>query len=169
MSATRIERRHTIEIARPIETVFPLFTPRGEEAWAPGWAPEYLHPADGEVGEGMVFRTFHDDETTLWGCVLFRPEAHRVRYARVTPTSRFGFVDIACRRIAPERTAVAVGYDYTALTAAGEAFLADFGAVRFAAMIEGWRDEIEASFAVTLEPSVDRQAVGGEVEGEPFR
>jgi hypothetical protein len=95
----------------------------------------------------MVFRTFHDDETTLWGCVLFRPEAHRVRYARVTPTSRFGFVDIACRRIAPERTEVAVGYDYTALTAAGEAFLADFDAARFAAMIDGWRDEITASSA----------------------
>lgn len=147
MTATRVERRHTIEIDRPIDRVFPLFTPKGEEAWAPGWAPEYLHPADGEIAEGMVFRTFHDDETTLWGCVLWRPEAHHVRYARVTPTSRFGFVDVVCRAIGPERTEVAVGYDHTALTAAGEAYLADLDETRFAAMIGGWRAEIEASFA----------------------
>jgi hypothetical protein len=72
-----------------------------------------------------------------------------VRYARVTPTSRFGFVDVVCRAVGSDRTEVAVGYDYTALTAAGEAFLVDFDAARFAAMIDGWRVEIEASFAAT--------------------
>jgi hypothetical protein len=147
MTVGHVERRHTIEIDHPIDRVFPLFTPKGEEGWAPGWAPEYLHPADGATCEGMVFRTFHDDETTLWGCVLWRPEAHHVRYARVTPSSRFGFVDVACRAIGPDRTEVAVGYDLTALTAAGETFLVDFDEAHFAAMIDGWRTEIEAAFA----------------------
>ena len=147
MTAAHVERRHVIVIDHPIDRVFPLFTPKGEEVWAPGWAPEYLHPADGATVEGMVFRTFHDDETTLWGCVLWRPQAHHVRYARVTPTSRFGFVDVACRAVGSGRTEVVVGYDYTASTAAGEVFLADFDEVRFTAMIDGWREEIEASFA----------------------
>ena len=145
MTTTHVEHRHRIELALPIDIAFPLFTPKGEEAWAPGWTPRYLHPADGTPGEGMVFRTDHDDETTLWGCVVFRPQAHHVRYARVTPTSRFGFVDIVCRSLGAERTEVTVGYDYTALTAAGEAFLAAFDRPRFAAMIDGWRDEIEAA------------------------
>ena len=147
MTAIRVERRHTITIGQPVDGVFALFTPKGEEAWAAGWAPEYLHPADGEVGEGMVFRTVHDGETTLWGCVLWRPQEHHVRYARVTPTSRFGIVDVVCRADGPDRTEVTVGYDYTALTAAGEAFLADFDGARFAATIDGWRGEIEAAFA----------------------
>ena len=147
MTATHVERRHRIVLPLPVEAAFPLFTPKGEEAWAPGWSPEYLHPADGATCEGMVFRTFHDGETSLWGCVLFRPDEHRVRYARVTPGSRFGFVDIACRSLAAERTEVAVGYDYTALTAEGEAFLARLDEAAFAAMIDGWRGEIEAAVA----------------------
>ena len=148
MTATRIELRHRIELPLPVAAAFPLFTPKGEEAWAPGWAPHYLHPADGEIREGMVFRTDHDDETTLWGCVVYRPQAHHVRYARVTPASRFGFVDIVCRRLADDRTEVAVGYDYTALTPEGERLLARLDEPCFAAMIDGWRDEITA--ALTL-------------------
>lgn len=146
MTEHHIERRHRIEIARPIEVVFPLFTPKGEESWAPGWAPEYLHPTDGTPREGMVFRTFHDAETTLWACIAFRPEDHHVRYVRVTPTSRFGFVDVVCRALGSERTEVAVGYDYTALSPAGGALLAALSEEAFAAMIEGWRDEIAAAF-----------------------
>jgi hypothetical protein len=142
----RIERRHRIELALPIAAAFPLFTPKGEIAWAPGWAPEWLHPADGETCEGMVFRTFHDDETTLWGCVVWRPEIHHVRYARVTPASRFAFVDIRCRALGPERTEVEVGYDQTALAAAGEATLAALDPATFAATIDGWRREIDAVF-----------------------
>lgn len=148
MTASHVERRHRIELGLPVEVAFPLFTPKGEEAWAPGWAPDYLHPADGTTREGMVFRTFHDDETTLWGCVLYRPQEHRVRYARVTPTSRFGFVDIVCRALAADRTEVEVGYAHTALTAEGERFIAELSEARFAAMIEGWRSEIAAAVAM---------------------
>jgi hypothetical protein len=146
-AARHVERRHTITVAGPIERIFPLFTPKGEIAWAPGWAPEWLHPADGEICEGMVFRTHHDGETTLWGCVAWRPEAHHVRYARVTPASRFGFVDVACRPLSPDMTEVTVGYDYTALSEAGDASLAGLDEAAFAAMIEGWRDEIAAMSA----------------------
>ena len=147
MSATRVEHRHRIVVALPVEAAFPLFTPKGEEAWAPGWAPEYLHPADGGTCEGMVFRTVHGGETTLWGCVDHRPDEHRIRYVRVTPASRFAFVDIACRALGPDRTEVEVGYAQTALTPPGEAHLAALDAATFAATIDGWRGEIEAATA----------------------
>ena len=144
MTARHIERRHRIVLALPVEVAFPLFTPKGEEAWAAGWTPEYLHPADGETRLGMVFRTFHGGETTLWGCVDHRPEEHRIRYVRVTPDSRFAFVDVACRAIAADRTEVEVAYAQTALSPAGDAALAQLDEVRFAATIDGWRVEIEA-------------------------
>ena len=147
MTTTHVERRHRIVLALPVEVAFPLFTPKGEEAWAPDWAPEYLHPADGETREGMVFRTFHGGETTLWGCVDYRPAEHRVRYARVSPDTRFAFVDVACRAIGPERTEVEVGYAQTALTPAGEVLLGALDEATFAATIDGWRNEIEAMAA----------------------
>lgn len=147
MNARHVECRHRIVLALPVEVAFPLFTPKGEEAWAPGWAPEYLHPGDGETRDGMVFRTSHGGETTLWGCVDYRPAEHRVRYARVSPETRFAFVEVACRAIGPAATEVEVGYTQTALTPAGEAMLAKTTEAAFAATIDGWKQAIEAALA----------------------
>jgi hypothetical protein len=147
MSRPHVEHRHRIVLALPVEVAFPLFTPKGEEAWAPGWAPEYLFPADGETREGMVFRTFHGGETTLWGCVDYRPQEHVVRYARVNPETRFAFVEVECRAIGPATTEVEVGYAQTAVSPAGEGVLAETTEAAFAATIDGWRVEIEAALA----------------------
>lgn len=134
---------HTIVLNGAVERVFPLFTPAGEMAWVPDWAPEFLHPANGETCSGMIFRTVHDGEETVWACVDWRPEEHRVRYARVTPASRFGFVDVACRAVPGGHTEATVSYAFTALSAAGEASIAAMSQSRFAAMIEGWRQLID--------------------------
>lgn len=45
----RIERRHSITVARPIDQVFPLFTPKGETLWVQGWNPDFIHPESGET------------------------------------------------------------------------------------------------------------------------
>lgn len=147
MSGPHVEHRHRIVLALAVEEAFALFTPKGEETWAPGWAPEYLFPADGKTCQGMVFRTFHGGETTLWGCVDYRPQEHRVRYARVSPETRFAFVEVACRAIGPATTEVEVGYAQTAVSPAGAAMLAETTEAAFAAAIDGWRAEIEAALA----------------------
>ena len=95
----------------------------------------------------MVFRTGQDDELTLWSCIEWNPAAHRVRYARVTPASRFGFVDVACAPAGAARTAATVAYTFTALSPAGEAMLDALSEPAFAAMIEGWRVKIDAWLA----------------------
>lgn len=144
---THLERRHSIEIAASAERVFPLFTPLGERAWVDGWDPEFLHPADGETCAGMVFRTGGGAEATLWACADWEPAAYRVRYVRVTPGSRLGFVTVACRPLDPERTEATVTYAFTALSDAGRDYLDGFGETAFAAMIEGWRGAIERLLA----------------------
>jgi hypothetical protein len=68
-----LERRHSIVLAGPINRVFPLFTPVGETLWVDDWNPDFLHPVNGETCEGMVFRTHHGDELTLWTCVDWSP------------------------------------------------------------------------------------------------
>ena len=133
-----IERSHTITIPLPIERAFPLFTPIGEIDWAPGWHPDFLHPTDGATQAGMVFTTAADDVTTLWACTDWAPAEHRVRYARVTPSNRFGFVDVRCIADGAS-TQVEVGYQFTALGPKGEAYMAALTPEAFAAMIDEWK------------------------------
>ena len=138
-----VERRHSIILAGPVDRVFPLFTPAGEKLWMAGWDPEFLHPASGETGDGMVFRTGEGDETTLWACVDFEPTAYRVRYVRVTPASRFGFVEVVCREMPNRCTKATVAYAFTALNQEGEKYLSGLTGDAFAALIDGWREMID--------------------------
>ncbi|MER9581239.1 hypothetical protein [Mesorhizobium sp. M0276] len=141
---SHLERSHRVVLSGPIDRVFPLFTPIGETLWVDGWEPEFLYPQSGETQQGMVFRTDHDGESTLWACTDWDPAAHRVRYVRVTPDSRFGFVEVACRVAAGGGTEASIAYTFTALNAAGRSYLSALTPEAFARMIEGWRIRIDA-------------------------
>src|SRR5262245_3542321 len=134
-----VERQHTMALPLSAAEALPLFTPKGEMDWVPGWAPDFVHPASGDTEAGMVFRTGADEELTLWSGTDWEPWNGRVRYARVTPASRFGFVEVVCRGEGSESCTVTVSYTYTALSAAGEDVLAKLTDTAFAAMIEEWR------------------------------
>lgn len=136
--AAHVTRSHAIELDAPPAEVFPLFTPAGEKLWIREWDPHYLHPASGETRQGMVFATGAGDDKTFWGLVDYDPLGHRARYARVTPASRFGFVEVACTAQGAG-TRVEVTYTFTALTDAGNAFLEQFSEAAFRGMIDGWK------------------------------
>jgi hypothetical protein len=105
-----------------------LFTPEGERAWAPGWAPEY---ADG--AGGPVFTTHAG--TTVW------IELGDLRYARVTPGVQAGTIAVGCE---PEGdgTRAHVTYDLTALSDAADL---DAFAAGFDDMIAAWERNIAAA------------------------
>ena len=108
----------------------------------PGWAPEYLHPAEPSAEPGTVFRTQVDGEETLWIVLQFDPARAYAAYARMTPGSRIGLVSIQCAEAEPGSTRVTVTYSLTALTSAGHAILSDLTAERFDAMLAEWRNAI---------------------------
>ena len=135
---------HRITLGGGLARVFPMFTPLGERAWAPGWSPEFLDPQGGRTREGIVFRTGDGRDETLWTCTEWRPAEHRVRYVRVSSATRFGFVNVACRQLEPGRTEAEVGYRFVALNPDGEAWLEGFTAEVFVEMIEGWRPLVDA-------------------------
>jgi hypothetical protein len=151
-----LERRHCIVLQGTIARVFPLFTPIGETYWVDDCAPEFLHPGSGDTVEGMVFRTTHGAEATLWACVDWDPSRYRVRYARVTPSSRFGFVEVACRPAPHDRTEAAISYTFTALTSEGRTYLASLTASVFEEMIEDWRMRIDRWLAQSPAPTPAR-------------
>ena len=92
----------------------------------------------------MVFRTRHGEEETLWACVDWEPATHRVRYARVRPASRFGFVEVTCREAGHGNTEASVAYTFTALTPDGQSYLSNLTEAAFAGMIDGWQTSINA-------------------------
>jgi len=120
----------------------PLFTPKGEEAWVPGWTPDYLAPANGETGKDMLFTTGEGAEKTFWTCLDWQPQAGRVRYLRLTPETRVAFVEVNCMPAGEGRTQVTVSYEVQALTEAGEAWLASFTEDTFVGSIDEWADLI---------------------------
>lgn len=147
-AARHIRREHTITVDAPADRVFSLLTPRGEELWVPGWKPVYLHPLSGEMTLGMIFTTGSGGDATYWSVVTCDPTRYVSRYARITPASRFGFVDVSCKSAGPTRTDVTVAYTYTALTEAGNAFIDAFTDASYREMIEEWRTLMGAWLAV---------------------
>ena len=138
-AAKHVRRSHTIHVDAPVADVFPLLTPKGEQLWVDGWSPAYLHPGSGETQGGMVFTTGAGEDLTCWMLTDYDPVRHTERYARVTPASRFGVVEVACDAQGAGRTRVTVTYTYTALTEAGNAFIDGFTEESYREMIEEWR------------------------------
>ena len=141
-TAEHIVRSHGFVVERPIEHAIELFTPEGERAWAPGWDPTYLHPADGRTERGMVFTTGHNNEHTLWTMTRHEPAAGVVEYQRITPGSRMGSVLVQCEALDSARTRVTVTYTLTALTEDGNRMLREIDTAAFRAFIGDWERAI---------------------------
>ena len=143
--AEHIVRSHAFVVERPLARAFELFTPEGERAWAPGWDPTYLYPADGRTERGMVFTTGHSNEHTLWTMTRHEPGAGVVEYQRITPGSRMGSVLVQCEAQGGARTRVTVTYTLTALTEEGNRMLREIDEAAFREFIEGWERSITGS------------------------
>lgn len=142
--AERIVRTHHFELPMAFADAFELFTPEGERAWAPGWDPRYLHPADGRTTAGMVFTTGHGGEETLWTMTRHEPESGLAEYLRVTPGSRMGTVRVQCGEV-PAGTRVTVTYSMTALTAEGNATLRALDSAAYERFIASWEASIRSA------------------------
>lgn len=142
-----VRRSHGFRLDVPPTRAFELFTPRGERAWVPGWDPVFLYPADGSLRRGATFLTQGEGEPSpaIWLVTDLDVERLRVSYARITPTSRAGQVDVEVTTHPEGGSRVQVSYAFTALTEAGNAYLADFTDEYYRAYIESWRDLIESS------------------------
>ncbi|HEX9982417.1 MAG TPA: hypothetical protein VGF69_04060 [Thermoanaerobaculia bacterium] len=130
-------------VAQPIEQAFPLFSPRGEEAWAPGWKPEILYAPLSDWEEGMVFRTVRDGQETIWFVAKLDREAHHVTYHRVDAGTAAVTVDVACEP-AGAQTIVRVRYTFVALSDEGAAQIASRNQGEFDQWMEEWEKAIAA-------------------------
>ena len=136
-----LRRSAEITVALPRDQAIALFTAEGERRWAEGWNPHYPQP-DRCDGPGAVFTTAHGTHETTWIMVDHAPDA--VRYARVAHGMTAGTVAVDFVGSHNDATRLRVTYDVTALTAAGEAWLAEFD-VGYDAEIASWATQIAAA------------------------
>jgi hypothetical protein len=140
--AERSTRSHSFTLEMPMARAFPLFEPEGERAWAKGWEPVYVHPANGKAEQGMVFTTSHGGEYTIWMVIRHEPAAGIVEYARITPGSRTATVLVQCAAIDAGRSRVTVIYVFTGLSAAGNSIVRKMDDNAYREYIESWREAI---------------------------
>ena len=138
-----VARSGMFDLDIPPEKAFHLFTAPGERLWVPGWDPAILSGDGTEAG--TVFVTSHGDETTIWVVTDFNASQRRARYARVSPGSRAGTVEVGVRANDSGGSTVAVRYELTALTESGSRNLAQFDADAYSEMLKEWKELIRAA------------------------
>jgi MOSC domain-containing protein YiiM len=138
-----VRRTGSLRVAAPLAQAFPFFTPDGERLWVPGFDPQYLHPLSGEQGAGAIFTTAHGGEDTLWMILRFSPSEGTATYARVTPGSRGGTVDVALEPVDAHTTQATISYDLTSTSEAGDEKLAALTDAAYAAMLADWEQKID--------------------------
>jgi hypothetical protein len=139
----KVAHSGTFDLDVPPEKAFHLFTAPGETLWVPHWDPIILS-GDG-TEEGTVFVTSHGDETTIWVVVDFDLNRHRARYARVTPASRAGTVEVQVQANGRGGSTVTVSYELTGLSESGNENLAGFDSRAYSEMMKEWEELIRAA------------------------
>lgn len=151
MAASPATRVRTFHLDAPLAKVFPLFTAQGERAWAPGWEPHILSGAE-ERGSAFT-TTAHNGSPVTWIVIDYRPAEGRASYARLVQDSNIGIVDVVCTEVAEGGTDISVRYTLTALSEAGESFVAAFLADQhYTTMIEEWRVATSKALRLTVAP-----------------
>ncbi|UBU18531.1 SRPBCC family protein [Nonomuraea gerenzanensis] len=140
MSGAQYTLTGRVAVALPPGEAFTLFTPRGEELWVTGWRPRFRTRADDDSAPGTVFETGAAGEPTIW-VVVAREPGRRVSYARVTPGSRAGTVTVEVDADGRGGSTVAVTYELTALTPAGQEPLREF-AEGYAGFLRSWEVDL---------------------------
>ena len=134
------KRTGSFHIEASIDLVFPLFTPEGEKAWAAGWNPQYVFPADGRTTQGMVFRTQHSGPKT-WLMTLYDPAHHRAEYANFSSDLVIQ-VSVNCRSEG-KSTVAEVSYVHTALTDSGNKLADDYTQEHHDQQMQHWKQSID--------------------------
>jgi hypothetical protein len=132
-----VVRNGSLKVALPPADALELFTARGEVKWAPGWAPEYVNPPDGEPVEGGIWLTKDGDTEVIWRVQRYDVAAGVAEYLRVVPGNRVAVVRVQCMADGPHTTAK-VQYRITPLGPAGRAWLAELDERAYAAMMQEW-------------------------------
>ena len=112
-------------IAAPPAEVFPLLCPVRERDWVPGWRIDWVISASGLAEPDCVFQTPGEggEPPALWIITEHDPEARRVAMVKTVPDHTVTRLTIRVLPAGDDGSRLEITYRYTALSAAGEAFV----------------------------------------------
>ena len=135
-----VARTGSLHVDAPPHLALGLFTGPGERLWIEEWEPVVLS-GDG-LEKGSVFVT-DVHEPTIWIVIEFDRDALHAQYARVTPGSRAGTVDVKVVSDGAGGSIAHVSYELTGLSEAGNEILAAFDETSYAEMLKSWEQMIQ--------------------------
>lgn len=122
----RTEFEFTVQA--PYKMTAPLFGPEGERAWASDdWNPRFLYPEAAQDIEGAVFQVRHGHHNSTWVNTDFDLEHGHIQYVYFLPDLMVARIDIDLTRASSDTTGVRVAYERTALSAAANQHVREFG------------------------------------------
>ena len=135
----RIRHTYTQNLVAAPDKVFPLLCPVREAEWVPNWDPRRDLTRSGVGEQDCVFITEGAPQDAIWVITRHDAEAGRLEIIKVTVDHTVCKVEIALSATA-QGTAAEIAYSYTALSAAGEAFLEEFTADWYRGFMKEWED-----------------------------
>lgn len=135
----RVERSFTQTIEAAPEKVFELICPVREREWLDGWDCEIIFSRSGLAEQDAVFRSVDPDGgEVLWLISRHDRENFFVELLRISPASRLGKVRVQLAPCGAEQTAATITYQFTALSEAGNQFVANFTEEHYHAFMGWW-------------------------------
>jgi len=110
---TRTEFSFTVDA--PFEQVVPLFGAHEERKWAADWNPQFVYPIPARDQQGEVFKVAHGQHSSVWINTVLDLVGGHIQYAHVLNDAMATLIDIHATRQGPQKTAVTVVYERTAL------------------------------------------------------
>jgi hypothetical protein len=145
----KVSREHSFTVALPASDAFPLFEPIGEKKWAEGWNPVFPSAGDLPLRDGSVFTVEAPRPDgrgvmqSVWSVSLYAPP-RLIEYRNVVLGLRATRISVECVADGEKRTKVTVRYEYTGLSAEGDALIGQITPGHYAAMIDQWGEAIAA-------------------------
>ncbi len=142
----QIVREGSFELNTTADKSLPFFTPEGERAWAEGWDPQPVYPAQKEVAfeTNAVFRLGHGEHESIWTILKASPEEHVAEYVYVVLGERVSRVRVEIEPLAGSRCRVRVRYVHTALSEKGQHFIAAVTEEAYAQKMLDWQRMVGA-------------------------
>ena len=111
------ERIFEFTVNAPMAVAAPLFGADKERAWAPGWNPAFVWPANVKDQRGTVFTVTRGDRKSVWITTADDPQTGLFQYAYVTPEVVATLITV---KLAPHgsSTHAEVRYERTSLSIA---------------------------------------------------
>lgn len=139
----RVRRTYTQHLAAPRERVFPLLCPVRKRDWIPGRKPIAVYANSGLAEQDCVFITIdEEDREAVWVTTRYDPARYVIEFVKLIPDLTAASIRIRLESVDKDSTEAEVTYQHTALSKAGEEFVAAFTEEYYEGFMRDWEDSL---------------------------